>query len=135
MTDISGGWEFHRSCLLQTLDIPSIEASGAFFEATLTQLDGIQRAISGHYNAEAGTVSFNDGSPGQTLYVSFYSGYVMTESAGNACAMAGTFREAEIIIEVIGEEVRFAGAGGRPVPVITTVHSGWYAVWAGPIMN
>src|SRR5262249_57600571 len=94
MADISGRYEFHRSCPSQGMEIVELSSAGAFIEA---DIDG--RTIHGHYDASTNRIAFNDAwLPGQTLFVSFYNGFVMPTEQGGVCAMAGPYTEQEILV-------------------------------------
>jgi hypothetical protein len=120
MAAISGYWEFHRACPAQSLTIVGVDDAGALYEANIDD-----ETIHGHYDTNTNRITFNDArQPGETLYVSFYTGYVMPTEDGSACAMAGTFSEQELIFE--------PNPGWRIT--IPTFHGPWYAIWKGPII-
>jgi hypothetical protein len=130
MATIGGRYEFHRSCPSQEMDIVEVSSTGAFIEANL---DG--RTLTGQYDASTNRITFNDARfPGQTLFVSFYTGYVMPTEEGGVCAMAGTFTEQEILVETGALAARIAPGGGGIFPT-ETFHGGWYAVWIGDIIT
>lgn len=128
MADISGYWEFHRSCPAEDMTILSVDAAGDFVDSTIES-----EPIHGHYDANTQQISFNNArQPGDVLFVSFYTGYVMLNEQGGPCAMAGTWQEAEVIIEAGSPYAR-----PRPPvpPFFITYHSGFYAVYRGGIIG
>jgi hypothetical protein len=132
MADITGSWEFHRACPAEDMFIGGVDSTGALVGSTINNI-----SIHGNYNAATEAISFNDArQPGDTLYVSFYTGYVMPNSEGGACAMAGTFQEAELIIEGSGldrnRDIDEAGPG--LTVAFPIVHGAWYAIWKQPII-
>lgn len=132
MADISGYWEFHRACPSEDMNINEVSDTGALLYSAING-----RTINGNYNATTNAISFNDARPGQILYVSFYTGYVLLNEEGGPCAMAGTYQEAELIFEESGTDSDRDAAEAAPgitIP-ITTFHSAWYAIWTGPIIG
>ena len=130
MANIDGRYEFHRSCPSQDLLVNEVSSTGAFVEANL---DG--RTLTGQYDASTNQITFNDARfPGQTLFVSFYTGCVMPTGEGGVCAMAGTFTEQEILIETGALAERIVPGGGGIFPT-ETFHGSWYAVWIDNVLN
>jgi hypothetical protein len=116
------------------MGINGVDDTGALLES---YIEGVQ--IHGQYDAATNRITFNDArQPGETLWVSFYSGYVMPTGEGGVCAMAGTYTEQELIFEegaiargVSNRDV--AGLGG--ILVRPTLHAAWYAIWQGNIIE
>lgn len=132
MVDITGSWEFHRACPSEDMFIGGVDHTGALVGATINDI-----SINGNYNAATETISFNDARhPGDTLFVSFYTGYVMPNAEGGACAMAGTFQEAELIVEgsSIDRNREIAEAGPGLTVAFPLVHGAWYATFKAPII-
>jgi hypothetical protein len=129
MADIIGNWEFHRSCPSEGMTIFSVDSSGNLF----AELGDEGEPIHGVYDANTQLISFNDArQPGDVLFVSFYTGYVMVNEQGDPCAMAGTWQEAELVFEA---EARFARPRPPFPPFFTTYHSGFYAVYQGGLIQ
>jgi hypothetical protein len=85
MADIEGTWEFHRSCPAQVMNIDGVAPDGELLGDSY--IGDSSRLIGGHYDAATNAISFNDASRlGETLNVSFYSGYVIPDGKGGACA-------------------------------------------------
>ena len=150
MANITGSWEFHRACPPEVLVIGAVDDAGGLVDAYITDAADNMVTLNGHYDAATNQISFNDARlPGETLFVSFYTGYVMPtgaaklDDAGNpipgdegVCAMAGTYTEQEIIFEQYlaerhVEERRVAGLGG--ILATPTLHAAWYAIWQNDI--
>jgi hypothetical protein len=94
--------------------------------------------INGNYNAATNAISFNDArQPGDTLFVSFYTGYVIPNEEGGACAMAGTYQEAELFFEEsgIGQNRDIATIASNLTVAYPTIHAAWYAIWRDPIIQ
>jgi hypothetical protein len=136
MADISGRYEFHRDASSPGMQIVRVDSSGSILEGQVGQ-----SPIHGQYVATTNTISFNDAHlPGDTLYVSFYSGYVMLNGDGSVYGMAGTYQELELPRRLFEartassptQEPAASGAtaavGTRPGPVLNVVYGGWYAI-------
>jgi hypothetical protein len=133
MAEIAGYWEFHRSCPAEDMTILGIDSAGAFVDSSINNV-----SITGQYDANTNAISFNDARrPGSTLFVSFYTGYVIPTGEGGVCAMAGTFQEAELVFEEGGlDGERDLGAPGPGIRgQYTTLHAAWYAIWKAPIIE
>jgi hypothetical protein len=94
--------------------------------------------INGNYNAATNAISFNDARwPGDRLFVSFYTGYVIPNEEGGACAMAGTYQEAELIFEEggIGRDRDITAVGPGLTVAYPTIHAAWYAIWQYPVIQ
>ncbi len=140
MADIEGTWEFHRSCPAQVMNIDGVAPDGELLGASY--IGDSSRLISGHYDAATNAISFNDASRlGETLNVSFYSGYVIPDGKGGACAMAGTFQEAHLAFvferaSEAGHEVLAQAV--RPPIAYPTLYAAWYAIrqtQSGPVVE
>ena len=133
MADITGYWEFHRSCPAEDMTILGIDAAGAFVDASIDNL-----AITGQYDATTNAISFNDARrPGTKLYVSFYTGYVIASGDEDVCAMAGTYQEVEMVFEEnsLDRDREVEELGPRLRGHYTTIHAAWYAIWKAPIIE
>ena len=134
MANISGYWEFHRACPAEEMGIFGVDNTGALLNSSINNAP-----INGNYNATTNAISFNDArQPGATLFVSFYTGYVMPDGQGGACAMAGTFQELELIFEQALSAAPTPSPGPSPIPhptVYNTVYGAWYAIYQGPIIQ
>ena len=137
MADITGYWEFHRACPAEQMTIGLVGDTGALLESTITPLGSTDSTpINGNYDASTNAISFNDArQPGEILFVSFYTGYVMLTEEGSPCAMAGTYQEAELIFREssINQNLDIAAAGPGLTIASPTIYAAWYAVWQGPI--
>ena len=136
MADIIGFWEFHRACPAENMNIGQVSDTGALV-GSIAPGGGTDpfASINGNYNANTNAISFNDArQPGDTLFVSFYTGYVMLTEQGGPCAMAGTYQEAELIFQEgsVNQDRDIAAVGpGLPI-AFPTIHAAWYAIWQGP---
>lgn len=133
MADISGYWEFHRACPAENMTILGVGDTGALVDSDINNIP-----INGNYDATTNAISFNDARrPGAILFVSFYTGYVIPTGEGGACAMAGTYQEAELIFEesTIDRDRDIAAVGPSLTIAYTTLHAAWYAIWQGPIIE
>jgi hypothetical protein len=127
MANITGYYEFHRACPSQNMQI-QFNSAGKLIESYIDKAP-----INGNYDPTTNVISFNDArQPGATLFVTFYTGYVMPSGDGGVCAMAGTYHELELVLEE-GDtaESRIV----VPPPIITEVHGAWYAVWTQNIIT
>jgi hypothetical protein len=133
VADITGTWEFHRACPAETMYISGISDTGALVGSSIDNVP-----INGNYNAATNAISFNDARrPGETLFVSFYTGYVIPNEEGGACAMAGTYQEAELIFEEssIDRDRDIAAVGPGLTVAYPTIHAAWYAIWQFPVIQ
>jgi hypothetical protein len=133
MADLSNTrWEFHRACPAEGLVLGEVEASGAIRNCVIQLVTGEQFPINARYNATTNVITLNDArKPGEKLFVSFYTGFVMSTGDQAPCAMAGTYHEQEIIIEPAEVAAHVAGgATGISLPT-AVIHAAWYAIYQG----
>ena len=137
MVNIDGRYDFHRDGVDLGMQIVEVDPSGQIVEAQIGQ-----SPMHGVYNPTTDGISFNDArQPGDTLFVTYYTGYVMLNGAGAVSAMAGTYQEQELVIGPVREAARLSAAsesaaGGTatvvPAPGVVvriTRQGGWYATW------
>lgn len=141
MADISGRYDFHRDSSSPGMQIVRVDNTGRILEGQIGQAP-----ITGQYNASGNSISFNDArQPGDTLYVTFYTGSVMMNADGSVYGMAGTYQELTLIfigpIKGVKAAERAAGTASRvgtasetavatkvPQVEVTTVHGAWFAL-------
>jgi hypothetical protein len=139
MVDISGRYDFHRDASAPGMQIVRVDATGQILEGQIGQ-----SPIHGQYDAATNAIAFNDARrPGDTLFVTYYTGYVMLNNQGGVYGMAGTYQELELLPIVPPLPLAEARAGATtaasgletaapartPEFGITTVQGPWYAIW------
>jgi hypothetical protein len=137
MTDISGRYEFHRDASSPGMQIVRVDpSSGQILEGQVGQ-----NPINGQYDDGTKAIAFNDArQPGDEIYVTHYTGFVMLNSDGSVYGMAGTYQESvlpRVLLEarlapLPTSDAPAAGAAAAVAatrqPAITTVQGAWYAI-------
>lgn len=140
MIDISGRYEFHRDGFSPGMQIVRVDHTGQILEGQVGDAP-----IRGQYHTDTNAIDFNDArQPGGTLFVTFYTGYVMLNSQGGVYGMAGSYQELTIsrggsIATRTAEAPAGPAAPGAKAAAtaavetapnfgVSTLHGAWFAI-------